>query len=72
MKKSLSSLSSRETALDRTKEAWRKIGYGEGMTAGELKTIVRIKKEVKKYIKKHKELKDSEDDLINIILGVKL
>lgn len=72
MKKSLSSLSSRETALDRTKEAWREIGYGEGMTAGELKTIVRIKKEIKKYIKKHKELKGNEDDLINIILGVKL
>lgn len=72
MKKSLSSLSSRETALDRTKEAWREIGYGEGMTTGELKTIVRIKKEVKRYIKKHKELKDNEDDLLNIILGVKL
>ena len=71
--KTLSPLfSSRETALDRTKEAWREIGHGEGMTAGELKTIVRIKKEVKRYIRKHKELKDSEDDLLNIILGVKL
>ena len=28
--------------------------------------------EVDDYIKKHKELKDNEDDLLNIILGVKL
>lgn len=47
-------------------------GYQEGLVMGELKTIVRIKKGVKKYIKKHKELKDNEDDLLNIILGVKL
>lgn len=47
-------------------------GYQEGLVMGELKTIVRIKKEVKKYIRKHKTLKDNEDDLLNIILGVKL
>lgn len=47
-------------------------GYKEGLVMGELKAIVKIKKEVKRYIKKHKELKDNEDDLINIILGVKL
>lgn len=47
-------------------------GYKEGLVMGELKAIVKIKKEMKRYIKKHKELKDNEDDLINIILGVKL
>ena len=47
-------------------------GYQEGLVMGELKTIVRVKKGVKRYIKKHKELKDNEDDLLNIILGVKL
>ena len=47
-------------------------GYREGLAMGELKTIARIKKEVKKYIRKHKALKESEDDLLNIILGVKL
>lgn len=47
-------------------------GYQEGLVMGELRTIVRIKKEVKKYIRKHKTLKDNEDDLLNIILGVKL
>lgn len=47
-------------------------GYQEGLVMGELKTIVRVKKGVKRYIKKHKELKDNEGDLLNIILGVKL
>lgn len=47
-------------------------GYQEGLVMGELKAIARIKKEVKKYIRKHKTLKDNEDDLLNIILGVKL
>lgn len=47
-------------------------GYQEGLVMGELKAIVRVKKGVKRYIKKHKELKDNEDDLLNIILGVKL
>lgn len=47
-------------------------GYKEGLVMGELKTIARIKKEVKKYIRKHKALKENEDDLLNIILGVKL
>lgn len=47
-------------------------GYREGLVMGELKTIARIKKEVKKYIRKHKTLKENEDDLLNIILGVKL
>ena len=47
-------------------------GYQEGLAMGELKAIVRIKKGVKRYIKKHKELKDNEGDLLNIILGVKL
>lgn len=47
-------------------------GYKEGLVMGELKAMVKIKKEMKRYIKKHKELKDNEDDLINIILGVKL
>lgn len=47
-------------------------GYREGLVIGELKAIVKVKKEMKRYIKKHKELKDNEDDLINIILGVKL
>lgn len=50
----------------------REQGYKEGIVMGELKAMVKIKKEVKRYIKKHKELKDNEDDLINIILGVKL
>ena len=49
-----------------------KMGYKEGLVAGELQAIARIKKEVKRYIKKHKELKENEDDLLNIILGVKL
>ena len=49
-----------------------KMGYKEGLVAGELQAIARIKKEVKKYIRKHKTLKDNEDDLLNIILGVKL
>lgn len=47
-------------------------GYREGLVMGELKTIARIKKEVKKYIRKHKALKENEEDLLNIILGVKL
>lgn len=47
-------------------------GYQEGLVMGELKTIVRVKKGVKRYIKKHKGLKDNEGDLLNIILGVKL
>lgn len=47
-------------------------GYQEGIVMGELKTIVRVKKGVKKYIRKHKVLKENEDDLLNIILGVKL
>lgn len=47
-------------------------GYQEGLVMGELKTIARVKKGVKRYIKKHKELKDNEGDLLNIILGVKL
>lgn len=47
-------------------------GYQEGLVMGELKAIARIKKEMKRYIKKHKTLKDNEDDLLNIILGVKL
>lgn len=47
-------------------------GYQEGLVMGELKAIVRIKKGVKRYIRKHKTLKDNEDDLLNIILGVKL
>lgn len=50
----------------------REQGYKDGIVMGELKAIVKIKKEMKRYIKKHKELKDNEDDLINIILGVKL
>lgn len=50
----------------------RERGYKDGLVMGELKAIVRIKKEMNKYIKKHKELKDNKDDLINIILGVKL
>lgn len=50
----------------------RERGYKDGLVMGELKAIVRIKKEMTKYIKKHKELKDNKDDLINIILGVKL
>lgn len=50
----------------------REQGYQEGIVMGELKAMVKIKKEMKRYIKKHKELKDNEDDLINIILGVKL
>ncbi len=49
-----------------------KMGYKEGLVMGELKAIARIKKEVKKYIRKHKTLKDNEDDLLNVILGVKL
>ena len=49
-----------------------KMGYKEGLVMGELKTIVRVKKGVKRYIKKHKELKENEGDLLNIILGVKL
>lgn len=47
-------------------------GYQEGLVMGELRTIVRIKKEAKRYIKKHKELKDNEEDLLSIIYGVKL
>lgn len=47
-------------------------GYQEGLVTGELKAMARIKKEVKKYIRKHKTLKENEDDLLNIILGVKL
>lgn len=47
-------------------------GYKEGLVMGELKAIARIKKEVKRYVRKHKTLKDNEDDLLNIILGVKL
>lgn len=47
-------------------------GYQEGLVMGELKTIVKIKKGVEKYIKQHKELKQYKDDLLNIILGVKL
>lgn len=46
-------------------------GYKEGLVMGELRTIVRIKKGVKRYIKEHKELKDIEGDLLNAILGVK-
>lgn len=47
-------------------------GYKEGLVMGELKTIVRVKKGVEKYIKQHKELKQYKDDLLNVILGVKL
>ena len=47
-------------------------GYQEGLVMGELRTIVKIKKGVEKYIKQHKELKQYKDDLLNIILGVKL
>jgi hypothetical protein len=50
----------------------REQGYKEGLVMGELKAMVRIKKGVKKYIKEHKELKQYKDDLLNIILGVKL
>lgn len=53
-------------------EKAHKQGYKEGLVMGELKTIARIKKEVKRYIRKHKALKENEDDLLNIILGVKL
>lgn len=47
-------------------------GYQEGLVMGELRTIVKIKKGVEKYIKQHKELKQYKDDLLNVILGVKL
>lgn len=47
-------------------------GYKEGLAMGELKTIVRVKKGVKAYIKKYKDLKQYEDDLLNIIMGVEL
>lgn len=47
-------------------------GYKEGTIMGELKTIARVKKGVKAYTKKHKDLKQYEDDLLNIIMGVKL
>lgn len=47
-------------------------GYKEGLVMGELKTIARVKKGAKAYIKKHKDLKQYEDDLLNIIMGVKL
>lgn len=47
-------------------------GYQEGLVMGELKAIVKIKKGVEKYIKQHKELKQHKDDLLNVILGVKL
>lgn len=47
-------------------------GYKEGLVMGELKAIVKIKKGVEKYIKQHKELKQYKDDLLNVILGVKL
>lgn len=47
-------------------------GYQEGLVMGELKAIVKIKKGVEKYIKQHKELKQYKDELLNIILGVKL
>lgn len=47
-------------------------GYKDGVCAGELIAIVRIKKGVKKYIKNHKDLKDIEGDLVKIIMGEKL
>ena len=44
-------------------------GYRQGLIMAELKTTARINKEVKAYIKKHKELKPYEGDLLNIIYG---
>jgi len=44
-------------------------GCKQGIIMGELKAISRINKEVKTYIKQHKELKPYEGDLLKIIYG---
>lgn len=60
--KTLSPLfSSSETALDRKKQEWYLKGHDEGMIAGELKSMARIKASIKKYIDEQQKLYDTTD-----------
>lgn len=82
---SLSSLSVGETALDRTKKKFYKSGYNDGVVAGELQAMARIKQQIHNYIAKYQKLWDEtdgeeginydncdlEDDLMKIVMGEK-
>ena len=54
-------ISSGETALDRKKQEWYLKGYDEGMIAGELKGMARIKASIDKYIDEQQKLYDTTD-----------